>query len=219
LNYLGLAHEKDLGQFIVFERKFHRLAFRAIASDTNERTLIAAILPKDVGAQHSLWLSIPTRYYLDPSARSIKTRTVSVARLLFCQAIFNSLTMDWVLRASVAMNVTKSFVARLPIPQPDDKEIFGRAEWLEIVRDSAIISVFRDPSLLEEIQLGGISDLPRLETEKAFDLQKAALELKIARLYGLTASEFEHIISNFHVLFNNKPEYIHYILKLVKENI
>ena len=45
-----------------FDREFVRLAFRAIARDTDERTLIFSLLPKNVGLGHSLFVNTAKRY-------------------------------------------------------------------------------------------------------------------------------------------------------------
>lgn len=51
LKALGLHRREELAQFVCPDRCYYRLGFRDIARDTDERTLICALLPKDVGAQ------------------------------------------------------------------------------------------------------------------------------------------------------------------------
>ena len=48
-----------------YDREFVRMGFRSVASDTNERTLIFALLPKNCGAGHSMFLNTPKRYALN----------------------------------------------------------------------------------------------------------------------------------------------------------
>jgi hypothetical protein len=219
LDFLGLAQERELSQFAAQGRDFPRLAFRAVASDSNERTLIAAILPKGVCSQNSLWLSAPGAHFLDLAERSVKWRPTGILRLLFCQAILNSLPVDWALRASVSMNVNKTYVARLPLPQPSDGEILASEEYLAIARGSAALSLFRQPGLLGEIRpVLEIADLPRVETEEGFSREKAALDVKAARLYGLGADDFGRIVSGFEVLRQKKPGYAKLLSRLAKNS-
>jgi hypothetical protein len=213
LNFLKLSKDEDLKSFIAPERDFPRLAIRAIASDTNERTLIAALLPCDIGAQNSLWLSIAGRYTLDLENRAVLYEQTPLTRLLLAQALFNSLTVDWILRASVAMNVNKTYLFRLPIPQPSDQELVTNQQYIDLIHDSALLSLYHCPSLLAEIKNCLDLDVSELiQTSKAFDLRKAALDLKVARLYGLTDKEISTILDNFKVLKTKKSHYYNLIM-------
>ena len=72
-----VSHSEPLGEkskitkeqledsFIRYDREFFRLGFRAVARDTDERTLIFFLLPKNVGCGNSIWVSIPKRYIRD----------------------------------------------------------------------------------------------------------------------------------------------------------
>ena len=65
MEYLGIDKKEEFSQYIVYDYTFPRLAFRDIASNTNERTLISAIIPPEVTAGNTLWLSNAKKYYLD----------------------------------------------------------------------------------------------------------------------------------------------------------
>ncbi|MDR1083418.1 MAG: hypothetical protein LBP22_00820 [Deltaproteobacteria bacterium] len=206
---------KDLAEFIIPERRFFRLGVRGIARDTNERTLVAAILPPNIGVQHSLWISVPGQYVLDLERKIVNYRKISLNKLLFSQAIFNSLTADWLLRASVTMNVSKTYLYRLPIPQPSDREFSDNQNFQAIIRDSALLSLYNAPEILAEIKTAlKIRDSELIRTTQAFEHKKAALDLSVARLYGLDSQDLKYITPSFKVLNRKKPEYIQKVLKM-----
>ncbi|MDR2422086.1 MAG: hypothetical protein LBE01_01765 [Deltaproteobacteria bacterium] len=218
LDFLGATKESDLKSRLVPERSFPRLAFRAIASDTNERTLISAIIPRDVGAQNSLWLSIPGRYSLCLKTREVVYEKVDLPKLLFAQAIFNSLVVDWILRASVAMNVNKTYVSRLPLPQPAPSELADDPALFDLILDSAALSLYFAPKELADLNaVPGLNDLAPPDSPEAYDLRLAQVDLKVARLYGLDLAEMELILDGFKVLKDKKPHYLSLVRDLSRE--
>jgi hypothetical protein len=229
LSFLGLKNEADLLPLIIPERNFPRLAFRAISGNTDERTLVAALLPRDIAAQNSLWLSIPGQYALDWEKRRIVYKKTPLPRLLFAQALFNSLTVDWILRAMVAINVSKTYVRRLPLPQPTDQELATNPLFLDIIQASARLSLAHEPELWNDLK--ELKELKKLKetlnfdqaapllAPEDFDAEKAALDLKITRLYGLTPDEMENILHNFKVIKKKYPNYYSTILYNIKHSL
>ncbi|MDR0550215.1 MAG: hypothetical protein LBI10_12530 [Deltaproteobacteria bacterium] len=212
LAFLKLKQKSDLGQFVKPERLFPRLAFRAVASDANERTLVASLLPKNVGAQNSLWTSIPGRYVLDRENGTVKYQVAPLERLLFALALFNSLTVDWLLRASMAMNVNKIYLVRLPLPQPTDSELQNKPDYRDLIHRAALLSLYRAPELRADLGRLGVMDQKELiKDEYGFKVNQAWLDVKIASLYGLSVSEFDQIIYSFNVFRNKNKSYIDYI--------
>jgi len=80
-----------------------RLAVRAIASSTNERTLISCIIPANVFCGHSMYTQVG-------NIPNDKTQ-------LYLQSIFNSYIMDYILRQKVTSNVSLFVLYQLPIPR------------------------------------------------------------------------------------------------------
>jgi hypothetical protein len=86
-----------------FERP--RLAYRDVASATNERTLIAAVVPAGTITTHTLFCC---RTALDDWQREA-----------LC-ALFNSFPGNWLARRWVSTHLTAALVERLPVPRPSD---------------------------------------------------------------------------------------------------
>jgi hypothetical protein len=208
LRALGLREVAELGKFVVPDRKFFRLCFRAIASDTNERTLLAALVPKDIAAQHALWVSVPKKYVFDSSSRSIKIVETPVVRLLFAQAVFNSIAADWVLRFSTSINVTKSVLMRQPMPQPTDEDLSTNPVYMEIARNSALLSLYFNHGGFREIQeYMGIAGSEIPATEGMAERVKIRNDVLVSGLYGVSRAEMEYMLSSFRIFGRNRPEY------------
>jgi hypothetical protein len=193
---------------IRYDREFVRLGVREIASDTNERTLIFALCPKDVGVGHKVNISIPKTYCLD-EAGQVQAQIVSPLRLLFALACFNSLTMDWVARFMIQISVSKTYLYRLPMPQPTDEEIRSNPVYAQLAKHALLLSLAADwDSFAELAPLFDVQqkDLPK--TDKARDKLRAENDKLVATLYGITPAEFAHLLKSFKVLANKRPEYL-----------
>lgn len=100
LDVLGLPYNPDnnadnlkqLHMFVVLDRSFWRLAFRDIARDTDERTLIFSLLPKGCGVGNTLNTSIPKQYVLNHEGQ-VGIESISPVRLLFAISVLNSIVV------------------------------------------------------------------------------------------------------------------------------
>ena len=102
----------------------------------------------------------------------LRTRLPEPSQRVLC-ALLNSYVANYLVRFRVNTHVTVSLVSRLPVPVvPPTHALFPRLD----ARASALIDGY-----------GPVED-----TEEHADLQAIA-----ARLYGLTAADFEHVLSTF----------------------
>lgn len=193
---------------IRYDREFVRLAFRDIASDTNERTLIFSLLPKNCGAGNTLHLSIPKTYVLD-NAGNVTVQTLSPLRLLFALAWFNSLPVDWMARFMIQIHANKTYLFRLPVPQPVDDEIRGNPDYAELAKNALLLSL--STSWDNFAELATLFDVNRHDipsTAKAQDILRAQNDKIVAKLYGITDAEFSHLLRSFTGMANKRPEYM-----------
>lgn len=203
----------DLYQFIVPGRTYYRLGFRYIASDTNERTLICSLVPKDIGAQNKLIVSIPKKYIFIPNKKSIVAKEVPIERLLFIQALFNSLPVDWILRFSISITVNKTYLMRQPMPQPTDTELAENPVYREMILNSLKLSLHYNPEGFFDLKmLYGLKDTDIPTTSKQVDMLKIRNDVLVAGIYGVTKPEMEHMLKGFNVLARKKPEYVKALL-------
>ena len=107
-----------------------RLAYRDVASATNRRTLIAALLPPGTVSTHTVFC--------------LRTALPIAAQRFLC-GIFNSLVVNYLVRLRVTTHVTTAIVERLPIPCEDEA---GAALYDEIGSMTRALSR-RDDSAVE----------------------------------------------------------------------
>ncbi|HJE65596.1 MAG TPA: N-6 DNA methylase [Campylobacter avium] len=194
---------------ICYDREFFRLGFRAVARDTDERTLIFSLLPKNVGFGHSMFANIPKRYIID-SHGTIAIQSVSHKRLLFALGIFNSLVVDYIARGMVQINVSKTYLERIPLPQPSDEELESKQDYAYIYKNALILQLYHDKAGdFEDLQKEfGIDKGQIPSTQKAYDTLRAKLDIHIAKLYGLSKEEFCAMLESFKVLHDKQAHYI-----------
>jgi hypothetical protein len=191
-----------------YDREFVRLAFRTIARDTDERTLIFSLLPKNVGLGHSLFVNAAKHYQTD-AAGALVVEAVSPLRLMLAMACFNSLPVDWLARQMIQINVSQTYLYRLPVPQPSDAEILANTDYVTLARNALLLTLaaswddFAELALLFNLQK---QDVP--STPKALDTLRAENDKIVSRLYGITDTEFVHILQSFKGLATKRPEYI-----------
>lgn len=159
----------------------YRLAFREIASSTNERTMIACTLPKKVFANHKLTLS------------DLQRSNISKCDILFCCAILNSFTFDFLIRQRVTATVSMFVFFQLPVPRLTEQDDAFAPIVIRAAKLSCTTQEFDD--LAREVGLkshkNGVTD--PLERTKL----RAELDGLIAYLYGLTEEEFTYILTTF----------------------
>ena len=190
-----------------YDRDYLRLAFRKIASDTNERTLIFALLPKQCGVSDSINISIP-KNYVQLETGDVVVLPVSHLRLLFALGWFNSLPVDWIARFMIQLNANKTYLYRLPMPQPNDAEILANADYRRLAENALRLTLANNWEDFAE--LAPIFDIQRKKlpiTANAKDLLRFENDCIVAKLYGITPDEMRHLLKSFKVMQNKRPEY------------
>ncbi len=174
------------------DHECYRLAFRDIAASTNERTMIAAVLPREVFAGNTLNLSMPWRFEVTGQVWR-QLPTLGAQEMLYLTACLDSFVVDWMLRQKVTSHLNQFYVYQIPLPRlAEDAEalqpIATRAGQL-----TCVSAAFDD--LAQAVGLrshrGGVPD----PVERA--RLRAELDGLVAHLYGLTEVEFGHILSVF----------------------
>lgn len=152
-----------------------RAGFCDIAGQTNERAMMAALIPPDVVCGNK----VPTlEFPLDPS----------IDRLRVWVAIANSFTFDWLLRR--VLTTTINYFVLFSVPLPDFKA--DGLPWKRIAR-----AVERLHCLDHEGRTG------QTDSEAA-DL-RVEIELEVSRAYGLSVEDLALILEDFPLLDRGQP--------------
>ncbi len=171
-----LGRSEDTGQALGYQG--YRLGHRSVASSTNERTMIAAIMPKRVFFGHSI---------------NATRNALSSPYLLFSAALLNSFVLDFALRSSVSQNLTMFFVYQLPVPRLTEADT-----GFKPIAERAARLVCTTPEFDDLAKEVGLGDHKAGATDPAERARlRAELDGLVAHLYGLTEEEFAHILCTF----------------------
>lgn len=195
-----------------YDREFMRIGFRTVARDTDERTLIFSLLPKNCGSGHSMFLNTPKSYALDADGR-VNVQAVSPLRLLFALAWFNSVPIDWLARQMIQINVSQTYLYRLPMPQPTDEEIRNIPAYAQLAKNALLLTLAApSPQVWDDFcELAPLFNVQKKDvplTAKAQDTLRAENDQLVATAYGITSSELAHMLASFKVMANKRPEYV-----------
>ena len=172
-----LGKRKDDQSILGYQE--YRLAYRAVAANTNERTLISTIIPPCFTGNS---LNID--------------ETLKRKEQLFFSSILNSFVVDWLLRQKVTTNINMFYMYQLPIPRLTEQF----PAYLHIVNRAAklICITYEFDGLAREVGLRGHEDGVTDEAERA--RLRAEIDGLVAHLYGLTEDEFTHILATFPIV-------------------
>lgn len=153
----------------------YRIALRTVGSSTNERTLIASLLPPMSTSTHSLNVQR-------------EANLMALTEKLYILGILNSYIMDYVLRKLVTTNITKNFLMQLPIPKFSD---------LTDSKDIALIS----KELLKENK-GYYTDLDAMVPGDKYaglshNMLIAKLNARVMRDFDIDRQELLNIMASF----------------------
>ena len=178
----NLADKPD----VVLPARFFRAALRKIASSTNERTAIMAILP-------------PGCVFADNTISECTPHRRSVVSCATQMAVFNSYPYDWLLRQKVAATVNAFMVDQVLVPDVTAQlPLLAHAS----IRLSCNHEGYAD---LWQTQLGSEWREPRmpafgwpvLVNEDERWAVRAVIDAVVADAYGLTREQYAHVLSTF----------------------
>lgn len=200
-----LKREPESGQILDYQD--YRIGFRRIGRTSDQRTLIATILPKNYFASESFNLS--------------SGRALLRCELPALVSLLNSFVLDYCLRQRVSANINLFYAYQLPVPRLTAED----AEFAPIVDRSARLicttAEYDDlwQSIKSELQAHGykLNDALRLsrdpngnftrpEMEHTVAELRAELDAMVAHLYQLTEEEFAHILATFPLAADSAKE-------------
>ncbi len=178
-----LSRSMDEDEGLAFNR--YRLGVRSIARSTDVRTLIVGPIAKRVFCGNSILV-----------LKRDSDHRISDAECLVAQSLMNSFVVDYYLRQMVSANINMFFVYQLPIPRLQSGD-----EWFNEIVERAAKLICTTPDydeLANEVGIGshrsGITD------HAGRQRLRAELDGIIAHIYGLTESEFAHILKTFPIV-------------------
>jgi hypothetical protein len=175
---------------VSLDYRSYRLAFRDVGRNTDERTVIACLLPPDRFCPHTVSLEQVFFDEVTPKGHQ-SVRRLNTTERLFVLAIFNSIVFDWFIRQSVTAHVSFFFVYNTPAPRlaADSKQALALVN--RAARLTCTTSEF--DALAREVGLEHHQPLDPMDRARL----RAELDGLVAHLYGLSEAEFAHILASF----------------------
>ncbi len=174
-----LGRENDNGQALGYQRP--RFGIRAVASNTNERSLVGSVVPPNHFCGNSLLVDVGNG--------------LSGSEGVFLAAVADSFIIDWLLRQKVTTNVNMFYVYQLPVPRLTTAD----AAFAPIVERSAklICTTPEFDALAKEAGLKPASHKAGVTDPDERAKLRAELDAMVAHLYGLTDEQFAHVLETF----------------------
>jgi len=171
-----LGRQGDTGGALPYQK--YRLVHRRIASSTNERSLIATVLPPGYFCADT---AQPARDDVPPPVH------------VYLAGVFNSFVADYQMRKRITSHLDMHFMYTLAFPRLTSKDkafgpIVSRAARL-------ICTTAEFDDLAKEVGLGSHKKGATEPADRA--RLRAELDGLIAHLYGLTEEEFAYILTTF----------------------
>jgi len=182
-------------QAVDLDYRHYRIAFRGIARNTDERSMIATVLMPNVYCSDMLQNCVV--YSSDGGGHLYRYE-------LYLVAIWNSFTFDYLLRQRITSRLNFHFIYQLPLPRLSVKD---NAFASIVTRAARLICTTPEfDALAQEVGLNPCSTNFSAEgraarygtadpTERAG--LRSELDGMVAHLYGLSESEFAHVLSSF----------------------
>ncbi|MEI7769089.1 MAG: hypothetical protein WCI67_03820 [Chloroflexales bacterium] len=190
------SHLSEVRNILSNTQQF-RLSYREIASGTNERTVIFALLPPGIISGHK-----------GPNERTPFTRPTCSA--LMTLGLGNSFTFDWLMRLKVQSTVMLFYLLANPTPtslKPDPRNLTPETRHLKpFLAHSALRLTCNHAgyAALWREQVGDAwreerepLDWPALKGDDARWAVRAAIDAVVAEAYGLSRAQYAHVLSTF----------------------
>lgn len=173
-----------------------RLVFRTVAANTNERTLIVAVIPACAFTGHSLYYLVP--WYFDAQRAIAQPHHVREAYkpalpspvMAYLCGVCNSFTIDYALRFKVSSNVNIFHLYQLPVPRlmPGNPHLDAISQ-----RVARLVCIGPEFDELRRELLGSVQAHVATDATERQRLQNE-IDALVAHLYGLEEDDLQHIL-------------------------
>ncbi|MWG34028.1 type II restriction endonuclease subunit M [Halomarina oriensis] len=179
----------------------YRLVLREVARATDERTLIAAVIPPGGVVVHTLYTVRP--FEANPTKDDLGTHPMHSAydpvftdkELFVALGLINSVPFDFLMRTKVDSHASKYKFEESQAPRLTEGD-----DWFHYIADRAArLNCYGEAFAEMRDRLGGIK--PATEMSKRRELQ-AEVDAAAFHAYGLDEGEMQFILDDFHRVSN-----------------
>ncbi|WP_135851111.1 Eco57I restriction-modification methylase domain-containing protein [Halorussus salinus] len=186
---------------VLLDSTEYRIGLRRIARSTDERTLIATVLPKGIVCHNTL-LTIPS-YLITPYEEGLSEEplhnfyeSMFTGDELFAKlGLLNSIPLDYLLRTKVDTGIVMYKFKESQMPDLTDGD-----NWFHYISERAArLSCYGEEFAEMRERLGGIE--PATNTQERQEIQ-AEIDAAAFHAYGLERREVQFILDDFHRVTN-----------------
>ncbi|HAB19910.1 MAG TPA: ATP-binding protein, partial [Verrucomicrobiales bacterium] len=174
----------EASQSVTMDYQRYRWVYRRIARNTDSRTLISTVAPRNMFTE------------VNSPVLDLTESGASTAEQLFLCAVANSFALDWYLRLKVTTTLNFFYIYQLPIPRLSAGDTaFGPL----VERAARLVGTSAEfDDLLREIFGPKATHRTHGARDPASRVRlRAELDALVAQLYALTEPEFTHILKTF----------------------
>ena len=199
----------------------YRIGIRDVARSTDERSLIASVLPPGVVCYETIHTIRP--YRIDPSeedlnshpAHGVYAREFTDKELFVALGLLNSLPFDYLMRRKVDSHIVQYEFRESQLPRLTEGD-----DWFEYIsRRAARLNCYGDEFGEMRERLGGIEAAADEEERKRL---RAEIDAAAFHAYGLDQEQTDFVLDDFHQVQNPRrmtDEYFDMVLEKYNELI
>ena len=173
----------------------YRMVYRAIGRSTDERTLIATIIPPGTFSVNSVNYLIKHNYKTSDSS-IFQQDIVSSSDTVYMMALMNSLVLNYFIRNKISANLNMFYLYELPVPQPSESikaAIVSKAFALLYHKSNKVF--YEDLRTQLNVDKTVLNSYQHSDTH---NMLRATIEILIAKeLYGLTLTDWQYLTATF----------------------
>ena len=174
----------------------YRMVYRNATSPTNERTLIAAVIPKGAVSHNALRTMRP--YKINPSEEDLSKETLhdmydrvfTDKELFVATGLLNSIPVDYLMKSKVEENINMFHLLGTQVPRLTDGD-----EWFEYITErGARLNCYGNQFAEMRERLEGVEPV---QTQEERQIVQAELDAAALHAYGLGESEVKFVLEDF----------------------
>jgi hypothetical protein len=173
-----------------FYGDYYRIAFRAVSSSTNKRTLMATVTPKNVFLTDRVPANIPIAFNTQHNQYEL---TLTEKDMFVLLGLMNSFVVDFVIRRKVTTTINLFYMYQLPFPKI--RENSNYFEEIVIRAAKLICTSIEYNDLAKVVGLSGYEQ--GVTDQEKRQLIQNQIDAYIAVIFGLTRDELIYILSTF----------------------
>ncbi|UWG49143.1 Type II restriction enzyme, methylase subunit (plasmid) [Halanaeroarchaeum sp. HSR-CO] len=207
--------EELTGEDVLLDSTEYRIVFRDVARASDERTIIASVIPDGIVCTNTLHTIRP--YEINPReellSRSplhpVYDRIFSDESLFLALGLLNSIPFDYLMRTKVDTHIVMYKFKESQVPNLTEGD-----DWFEYIwRRAARLNCYGDEFEEMRDRLGGLS--PATDPDEREEIQ-AELDAAAFHAYGLGRQQTEFILDDFYQVQNPRrmtDEYLDLVLE------